>query len=291
MVLALCASLAGLADAARAQAPIVVDDASGSDGGCTTSGPPGDQVIFCRDLRPGSGTAVNAPGADAKEIAVAPEPAPAPDAEAAPASPDNSAVATATDQVAPAWCSSVRPPKVRLRPPMVGFPSSRAQVPACEFRVPACGHRRPCVHRARSTLPAGAVTCDPLNTRSRFLARRRPSAAPAKPHPSLTPTLFELLFELPREMGDVRAEDRASAIAGWPRVEYVRIADSSMDATSTALRDRPAKQALPLTPTFEHLFELGVRTFVRTPSRSSACGGSRKCAALGDLTSAALRDR
>ncbi len=98
VIFALCASLAGLADAARAQAPIVVDDASGSDGGCTTSGPPGDQVIFCRDLRPGSGTAVNAPGADAKEIAVAPEPAPAPDADAAPASPDNSAVATATDQ-------------------------------------------------------------------------------------------------------------------------------------------------------------------------------------------------
>lgn len=94
LALALSASLAGLPDAARAQAPIVVDDASGSDGGCTTSGPPGDQVVFCRDLRPGKGTAVNAPGAAAKEIAVAPEPAP----ETASAPENTGTVASPTDQ-------------------------------------------------------------------------------------------------------------------------------------------------------------------------------------------------
>ena len=55
-------------------------------------------MTFCRDLSPGSGRAVNSPGVNAKDVAVAPEPAPAPDAEAAPASPDNMAVASATDQ-------------------------------------------------------------------------------------------------------------------------------------------------------------------------------------------------
>lgn len=97
VALALSTALAGLSGGgvALAQAPVDVDDASGADGGCTTTGPPGDQVTFCRDLRPGNGRAVNSPGVDAKEIVSTPEPAP--DAEAAPESTDT-AVASATDQ-------------------------------------------------------------------------------------------------------------------------------------------------------------------------------------------------
>ncbi len=73
-----------------------VDIARGSDGSCTTSGPPSDQVVFCKDLSPGSGQALNAPGAAAKKVT--PAPAPAPDPAAAPAPTDNTAVASATDQ-------------------------------------------------------------------------------------------------------------------------------------------------------------------------------------------------
>jgi len=93
----LSSTLVGLSGGgvALAQSDYVdVDDASGADGGCISSGPPSDQVIFCKDLSPGTGQALNAPGVAAK--AVTPAPAPAPDAEAAPETTDM-AVASATD--------------------------------------------------------------------------------------------------------------------------------------------------------------------------------------------------
>lgn len=97
-VLAISTTLAGLSGAVGALAqngPVDVDIDSGADGGCTTSGPPDDQVTFCRDMRPGNGRAVTAPGADAKEITSTP--AQAPDAETAPETTDT-AVASATDR-------------------------------------------------------------------------------------------------------------------------------------------------------------------------------------------------
>jgi hypothetical protein len=98
--LSLSVGLVGLSGAFVAQAQsdlVVVDDASGSDGPCTVSGPPSDQVIFCRDLRPGRGSAVMAPGAGSKTVAPTPAPAPAPDAAAPPETTDT-AVASATDR-------------------------------------------------------------------------------------------------------------------------------------------------------------------------------------------------
>jgi hypothetical protein len=96
--IALSTSLVGPSGAVLAQ-PVDVDIDSGADGGCTASGPPSDQLTVCRDLRPGSGRAVNEPGAAAKEVTPtpAPEPAPASDAEPAPETTDM-AVASATDQ-------------------------------------------------------------------------------------------------------------------------------------------------------------------------------------------------
>lgn len=98
--LALTTTLAGLAGGGVALAQndyIDVDDASGADGGCTTTGPPGDQVTFCRDLRPGNGRAVTEPGADAKDVTSTSTPAPAPDAASPPETSDT-AVASATAQ-------------------------------------------------------------------------------------------------------------------------------------------------------------------------------------------------
>lgn len=94
--------LAGLSGGvALAQAPVVYDDASGTDGSCTSSGPPSEQVVVCSDLRPGSGRAVSEDGinptpAPAPENET-PDPAPTPEPETAPASTDM-AVASATDQ-------------------------------------------------------------------------------------------------------------------------------------------------------------------------------------------------
>jgi hypothetical protein len=96
--MAFSASLVGLSGAVLAQ-PVDVDIDRGSDGGCTASGPPSDQLTVCSDLRPGSGRAVNEPGAAAKEVTPAPAPEPAPDTEAAPKTSDSGmAVASATDQ-------------------------------------------------------------------------------------------------------------------------------------------------------------------------------------------------
>jgi hypothetical protein len=96
----LSTNLIGQSGAVLAQ-PVDVDIDRGADGGCTASGPPSDQLTVCSDLRPGSGRAVNEPGAAAKEITPTPAPEPAPasasDAEAAPETTD-AAVASATDQ-------------------------------------------------------------------------------------------------------------------------------------------------------------------------------------------------
>ncbi len=100
--LGLSAGLAALSGAvpARAQGgPVVYDDASGTDGTCTASGPTTDQMIVCTDLRPGRGVTVVNPGAEPAPVAtdVPPPPAAAPDPEPAPETTDT-AVATATDQ-------------------------------------------------------------------------------------------------------------------------------------------------------------------------------------------------
>ncbi len=112
-VLSLSTFLVALSGAvpARAQGPVVFDDASGIDGRCTASGSTRDQMIVCTDLRPGRGTTVTDPGAVSAPIAEdepsspasAPdgEPVvdgePAPDGESAPETTET-AVATATDQ-------------------------------------------------------------------------------------------------------------------------------------------------------------------------------------------------
>ena len=93
--------LVALSDAvpAQAQGPVVYDDASGTDGTCTATGSPGDQMIVCTNLRPGRGVTVVDPGAEPAPVSenVPPAPAPAPDAESAPETTDT-AVASATDQ-------------------------------------------------------------------------------------------------------------------------------------------------------------------------------------------------
>src|SRR6186997_1384746 len=87
------------ADLAQAQGPVVYDDASGSDGTCTASGPADERVVLCTDLNPGRGVTVVDPGAELAPVAkdVPPAPAPAPDAEPVPETTEM-AVATATDQ-------------------------------------------------------------------------------------------------------------------------------------------------------------------------------------------------
>jgi hypothetical protein len=87
----------------QAQGPVVYDDASGTDGTCTSSRSTRDEMVVCTDLRPGRGVTLTEPG-----VAPAPAPEPAPDStDAAPAettetaaAPETSerAVATATDQ-------------------------------------------------------------------------------------------------------------------------------------------------------------------------------------------------
>lgn len=97
VLLCLSASLVGLSDAVLAQLPVDYDDASGSDGGCTSSGPPSDQMTVCSDLRPGQGRAVTKDGSGNRVATPTPEPAPAPEEAAAPETTD-AAVASATDQ-------------------------------------------------------------------------------------------------------------------------------------------------------------------------------------------------
>jgi hypothetical protein len=101
-VLSLSTSLVAVSGAVPVQAqggPVVFDDASGANGTCTASGPSGDRMIVCTDLRPGRGVTIIDPGAEPAPVAkdVAPAPASAPDAESAPETTDR-AVASATDQ-------------------------------------------------------------------------------------------------------------------------------------------------------------------------------------------------
>jgi len=100
-VLCLSAGLGALSGAsqARAQGPVVYDDASGTDGTCTASGPADERVVLCTDLNPGRGVTVVDPGVELAPVAkdVPPAPASAPDAESAPETTDT-AVASATDQ-------------------------------------------------------------------------------------------------------------------------------------------------------------------------------------------------
>jgi hypothetical protein len=100
-VFSLSACLVALSGAvpARAQGPVVYDDASGTDGTCTASRSSIDQMIVCTDLRPGRGVAVIDPGVEPAPAStdVPPAPAPAPDTESAPETTDM-AVASAADQ-------------------------------------------------------------------------------------------------------------------------------------------------------------------------------------------------
>jgi hypothetical protein len=100
-VLSLSAGLAAFSGPglARAQGPVVYDDASGADGTCTASGPADDRVVLCTDLNPGRGVTIVDPGVEPAPVStdVPPPPAPAPEAEPAPETSD-AAVATATDQ-------------------------------------------------------------------------------------------------------------------------------------------------------------------------------------------------
>ena len=106
----LVVGLSGAAGGALAQTgPIDYDDASGASGICTSSGPPGDRVIMCSDLRPGNGVAVVNAGVPAPApVAEAPAPAPAPEAAPAPVTTD-AAVATATDQDADNYADELEP--------------------------------------------------------------------------------------------------------------------------------------------------------------------------------------
>ena len=61
VVFGLVLGLGGAAGGVLAQSgPIDYDDASGESGTCTVSGPPGDTVIMCSDLRPGGPTGLAA---------------------------------------------------------------------------------------------------------------------------------------------------------------------------------------------------------------------------------------
>jgi Bacterial TSP3 repeat len=111
-ILSLSVSLASLSGAgpAQAQGPVVYDDASGTDGTCTASGPADERVILCTDLSPGRGVTVVDPGVEPAPVVrdVTPPPAPAPDAAPAPETTDT-AVATATDQDADNMADELEP--------------------------------------------------------------------------------------------------------------------------------------------------------------------------------------
>jgi hypothetical protein len=82
-----------------AQPPVVYDDASGTNGDCTVSGPADEQLVYCKSLHPGHGTAImDSPGASAPPTKDAPPDA-APDEGASPeTTTDNTTVPTANDQ-------------------------------------------------------------------------------------------------------------------------------------------------------------------------------------------------
>ncbi len=111
-VLCLSAGLGALAGAvpARAQGPVVYDDASGADGTCTASGPADDRVVLCTDLSPGRGVTVVDPGAEPAPVVrdVTPPLAPAPEAAPAPETTDM-AVASQTDQDADNMADELEP--------------------------------------------------------------------------------------------------------------------------------------------------------------------------------------
>ena len=111
-VLCLSAGLGALSGAglARAQGPVVYDDASGADGTCTASGPADERVVFCTDLSPGRGVTLVNPGAEPAPVStdVPPAPAPAPDA-APPPETTEMAVATPTDQDADNLADELEP--------------------------------------------------------------------------------------------------------------------------------------------------------------------------------------
>ena len=97
LALGLSVGLVGRSGAVLAQGAVDYDDASGSNGDCTVSGPPSEQVTYCSSLHPGHGVAIHdSPGASAPASKDAP-PAAAPDEETAPETTDTT-VASATDQ-------------------------------------------------------------------------------------------------------------------------------------------------------------------------------------------------
>jgi hypothetical protein len=111
----LVVGLGGAPGGVLAQGSIDYDDASGDSGTCTVSGPAGERVIMCSDLRPGDGVAVVNAGVEAaapvaadEAPAPAPEPAAASEEAAAPEATDR-AVATATDQDADNYADELEP--------------------------------------------------------------------------------------------------------------------------------------------------------------------------------------
>jgi hypothetical protein len=119
VVFGLVVGLGGAPGGALAQSSIDYDDASGDSGTCTVSGPEGERVIMCSDLRPGNGVAVVNAGVEAAEPVAADE-APAPAPETVPeetAAPEEAvapeaterAVATATDQDADNYADELEP--------------------------------------------------------------------------------------------------------------------------------------------------------------------------------------
>jgi hypothetical protein len=111
-VLCLSAGLGALSGGvpAQAQGPVVYDDASGTDGTCTASGPADERVVLCTDLSPGRGVTVVEPGVEPAPVVrdVAPPPATAPDAAPPPETTDM-AVASPTDQDADNMADELEP--------------------------------------------------------------------------------------------------------------------------------------------------------------------------------------
>ena len=125
VVFGLVVGLGGAPGGVLAQSSIDYDDASGDSGTCTVSGPAGERVIMCSDLRPGDGVAVVNAGVEAAapvaadeapapapettpEEAAAPEEAAVPEEAVAPESTERT-VATATDQDADNYADELEP--------------------------------------------------------------------------------------------------------------------------------------------------------------------------------------
>jgi hypothetical protein len=90
------------AGAVLAQNQVDYDDASGTNGDCTVSGPSNETLVYCKSLHPGHGTAImDSPGASAPPTKDAPpEAAPAeePPRDATTDAPADTAVASPNDQ-------------------------------------------------------------------------------------------------------------------------------------------------------------------------------------------------